>query len=88
MKIILIQWKKRKKYYGQGDHVRIYGRNVVDRIIGAGFKVSLYSWEKYKDLYQIKNVDIVKKFTDEERNKYGFHKETLYLYVKNYKVYS
>lgn len=32
----------RIKYYGQKDHVRLYGRDIVKRIENFGFKVDLY----------------------------------------------
>ena len=31
----------RKKYYGQGDHVRYYGRDIVERVQRAGFNVQI-----------------------------------------------
>ncbi|MBQ2666514.1 class I SAM-dependent methyltransferase [Methanobrevibacter sp.] len=29
----------REKYYGQDDHLRLYGRDFKDRLIDAGFKI-------------------------------------------------
>lgn len=36
----------RTKYYGQADHVRYYGRDVRDRIQGAGFTLSEFTAEE------------------------------------------
>ena len=33
-------------YFGQVDHVRMYGRDVRDRITGAGFKLSEFTAEE------------------------------------------
>lgn len=44
---------EREKIFGQKDHVRIYGEDVVERIRAAGFKVSIIQANKYfsqKDL--------------------------------------
>ena len=38
----------RKKKFGQDDHVRIYGRDYLDRLRNAGFSIKLYSFaEEY-----------------------------------------
>jgi len=36
--------KKQLELFGQPDHVRIYGRDYVDRLEHAGFKVELVQW--------------------------------------------
>ena len=59
----------RKEYYGQEDHIRIYGKDLFDRIKKAGFKLNI-----------IKNSDL---FEDNEYKKYGFNnKEDLILVEK------
>ncbi|WP_246517185.1 glycosyltransferase [Clostridium aciditolerans] len=59
----------RKKFYGQSDHVRIYGKDLFERIKMAGFKLEI-----------VKNNDL---FTEEEAKKYGFNnKEDLILAFK------
>lgn len=37
---------ERITYFGQADHVRMYGRDVRDRIIGAGFKLAEFTAEE------------------------------------------
>jgi predicted SAM-dependent methyltransferase len=38
--------EKREKYFGQSDHVRIYGRDYKNRLEEAGFKVLVFNPEK------------------------------------------
>lgn len=59
----------RKKYYGQSDHVRIYGLDFFERLKSVGFKLKV-----------IKNSDI---FTEDESKRYGFNfREDLILVQK------
>ncbi|MDV4149715.1 glycosyltransferase [Clostridium sp. AL.422] len=59
----------RKKYYGQSNHVRIYGTDLFERLENAGFSLEI-----------IKNDDL---FTREECKKYGFnYREDLILVRK------
>ena len=58
--------KEREKYFGQKDHVRIYGKDYKERLEGAGFKVVLYN---IKDELNIKNI-----------RKHGFNENEI-LYV-------
>ncbi len=39
--------ESRMKYYGQADHVRIYGGDFIDRLRSAGFTVECYPKEQY-----------------------------------------
>lgn len=48
--------KDRIKYYGQEDHVRLYGNDIVDRIEKFGFDVNLQQCK------EIKSEDEIKKF--------------------------
>lgn len=60
----------RKKYFGQSDHVRIYGKDYFDKIKAAGFTLKI-----------VKNDDL---FTQEESKKYGFNsRENLILVCKD-----
>ncbi len=36
----------REKYFGQKDHVRIYGKDYTQRLKEAGFTVDAYKWTK------------------------------------------
>jgi SAM-dependent methyltransferase len=38
--------EERERVFGQRDHVRIYGRDYVDRLEGAGFRVTAVRWAK------------------------------------------
>ncbi|VYU41723.1 glycosyltransferase [Clostridium tertium] len=61
--------EERKKYYGQCDHVRIYGIDFFDRLKKSGFSLNI-----------IKNEEL---FTLEECKKYGFnYREDLILVKK------
>jgi len=52
--------KDRESIFGQHDHVRIYGRNYVDRLQSAGFTVKLDSY--VKEL----GSDVVQRYSLEE----------------------
>ncbi len=59
----------RKKYFGQSDHVRIYGKDLFEKIITAGFKLKL-----------VNNNEV---FTNEEVERYGVNdRENLILVFK------
>lgn len=61
--------KDRQKYYGQYDHVRLYGKDYPERLRQAGFMV--------------KEDNFVDSFSDEEINRYKFDKnEIIYLCTK------
>lgn len=36
----------REKYFGQEDHVRIYGKDYKERLESVGFKLDLYDIKK------------------------------------------
>lgn len=56
----------RLKYYGQEDHVRIYGRDFADHLRAANFSVEV--------------VDVSKEYSEEEMIRYGLKKgEQIYL---------
>jgi hypothetical protein len=38
---LIVEPKERLEAFGQEDHVRRYGRDYVDRLRGAGFKVEI-----------------------------------------------
>lgn len=52
----------REKYYGQRDHLRLYGRDYVQRLAEAGFKVSALDYasqlsQKERERYCIRLAD-------------------------------
>ena len=63
--------EEREKYFGQKDHVRIYGKDNKERLENVGFEVSLY--------------DIKKDLNTRNIEKYGFNKEEI-LYISK-KIY-
>ena len=51
-------WRKRR-YFGQKDHVRIYGsEDYRNRLENAGFKIELYDIEKDLSIKEIKRLDL------------------------------
>jgi len=58
--------EERKKYFGQKDHVRIYGKDYKERLESVGFKVNLYD---IKNDLSIKDI-----------KKYGLNEEEI-LYI-------
>lgn len=59
--------KDREKYYGQRDHIRKYGRDVIERFKSFGFKVELIKMNKLlsrkiKKKYQLYRKDILDYF--------------------------
>ncbi|MCD4735274.1 MAG: methyltransferase domain-containing protein [Bacteroidales bacterium] len=43
--------EEREKAFGKSDHVRIYGKDYVDRLKMAGFRVEKYKWISEKELF-------------------------------------
>lgn len=39
--------KERTRRFGQEDHVRLYGRDYLDRLREAGFRVTEYGWKDF-----------------------------------------
>jgi hypothetical protein len=39
----------RRKHFGQEDHVRRYGMDIVDRLAAAGFEVTVWPGERQLD---------------------------------------
>lgn len=58
--------KKMLELFGQKDHVRIYGKDYVQRLIHAGFSVNV--------------IDYVSKFSQNEQFKYGLKRNELIYY--------
>jgi SAM-dependent methyltransferase len=48
---------EREKYFGQNDHLRLYGRDYPQRLEKAGFKVEC--------------IDFCNTFTEQEKQKFG-----------------
>ena len=62
--------EKRKEFFGQADHVRVYGTDFFDRLKSVGFIIK-----------ESKNDDL---FSQEESNRYGFNsKENLIMVTKD-----
>lgn len=57
----VIDPQKRKTLFGQEDHVRIYGRDIVDRLEKAGFSVSVEDYPFH--------------YSHEQAKRYGLHKD-------------
>ncbi|WP_081891323.1 methyltransferase domain-containing protein [Gillisia sp. Hel_I_29] len=60
--------KEREKAFGQGDHVRLYGKDYVDRLATAGFKVSA--------------IDYWNTLSQRDRFKYGILEYELIYFVE------
>ena len=58
--------EERERYFGQKDHVRIYGKDYKERLESIGFKVNLY--------------DIKKNLSIQDIKKYGLNEEEI-LYI-------
>lgn len=62
--------EERKKAFGQFDHVRMYGKDYIDRLQSAGFEVDLN--------------DYAQKVSEATKMRYGFgNGETLFIVRKN-----
>ena len=47
--------KERERYFGQKDHVRIYGKDYKKRLENVGFKVNLYDIKNDLSIQDIEN---------------------------------
>jgi len=47
---------EREKYFGQKDHVRIYGKDYKERLKSVGFKVELYDIKKDLNIKEVKKL--------------------------------
>jgi SAM-dependent methyltransferase len=62
--------EEREKYFGQKDHVRIYGKDYIQRLKEAGFMVEEYNWSNDPDL-------------GNDENRFGLnHEETVFYCTK------
>jgi SAM-dependent methyltransferase len=59
--------EEREKYFGQCDHVRLYGCDYPNRLIQAGFKVD--------------NIDFCNTFSKEEQIKFGLDAKDGIIYL-------
>ena len=50
--------EKREKYFGQNDHISIYGKNYKKRLESIGFKVELYDIKKDLSILDIKKFGL------------------------------
>lgn len=62
--------EEREKYFGQRDHVRIYGKDYKKRLEDVGFKVNLYDIKKDLNIKEIKKLGL-----NEEENLYIGNKQ-------------
>ena len=53
--------EEREKYFGQKDHVRIYGQDYEERLESADFKVELYDIKKDLNTREIKKLGLNEK---------------------------
>ncbi len=49
----------REKKFGQNDHVRIYGRDYLDRLHNAGFSIKLYSFAEEHELSEVEKYSLI-----------------------------
>lgn len=61
-------YEERRKHFGQFDHVRVYGRDYVDRFVAPGFSI------EYKDFTD--SLD------DKVKQRYVFKEQTIFLLRK------
>ena len=52
-------YEERVKSYGQGDHVRIYGMDFLERLKEVGFAVSIYSVKEHYSDKLIKKYGLI-----------------------------
>ena len=50
--------EKKERYFGQKDHVRIYGKDYKNRLESVGFKVVLYDIKKDLSIQDIKKFGL------------------------------
>ncbi len=50
----------RQRRFGQHDHVRMYGRDIIDRLAEAGFDVTLHCTEDIADEGEIKRMGLTR----------------------------
>lgn len=55
--------EQREKYYGQKDHVRLYGRDFKKHFESYGFQVDVYSPKDYMELNDIKKYGLLENDT-------------------------
>jgi hypothetical protein len=60
----LTTWEQRQNAYGQGDHLREYGEDYVNRLTEAGFETEA--------------IDYAKRFSDKEIAAFGLCREKIY----------
>jgi len=53
----IISPEEREKYFGQKDHVRIYGKDYKERLERVGIKLKLYDIKKDLSIQDIKSMD-------------------------------
>lgn len=59
---------ERLRRFGQDDHVRVYGRDIVDRLRCANWKVEM--------------IPVHTRFSSADSNKYGLESDEIFFYIK------
>jgi SAM-dependent methyltransferase len=54
----IVSPEERERFFGQSDHVRIYGRDYVDRLKEAGFEVLLIPKEDLLNPDELKSISV------------------------------
>ena len=50
--------EERERYFGQKDHVRIYGKDYKNRLESIGFKLDLYDIKNDLNIKEIKRLGL------------------------------
>ena len=50
--------EERKKAFGQWDHVRIYGMDIIDRLKNAGLKISIHTCKELTENAETKKMNL------------------------------
>jgi len=56
----IIEPEDREKYYGQDNHVRIYGTDYIEKLKNSGFKVSVYDFIGEMDPLDVQKYSLLK----------------------------
>ena len=56
--ISITSWEQRERFFGQGDHVRLYGLDYKRRLENAGFLVEVIPFWKELDSRTIKKYSV------------------------------
>jgi len=54
----IVSPREREKYFGQKDHVRIYGKDYKNRLENVGFKLEIYDIKKALNIKEAKRLGL------------------------------